>query len=347
MKSDTKAGPGPAHNDARVLAALGFGPDSVLMNEPKLFVDGRFLSSLLKELEGELGPDGAREALFQIGASHGMRDAQRMLTGHWIAESDRGVPHLYSSTTLVMTLSAPRMSAERLEIHGEWPERHEAEARLARLGRADSASCRLSAGYTSGWLTATRETDVIAIETECAAAGAAACRFRALDAASFAEEYGGAATPSLPAMPLGVAPIEASSAEALHTAAPRSVTPEFDPDEEAIHVWGPVMVLPVREIDESLRALEMLAHDPSLCDVRVVVLDLGQRPLDDDLGAAGLEHMLRLIETWGAESILAGVAPTCEHIVAELEASRLLTRKELPDAIAAAFQIAEAQRHVL
>jgi len=37
-----------------LLNRLGFGPETVLMNEPKLFVDGRFLASLLVELEDEL-----------------------------------------------------------------------------------------------------------------------------------------------------------------------------------------------------------------------------------------------------------------------------------------------------
>jgi len=37
-----------------MLIELGFGPDTVLMNDPKLFVDSRFLASLLVELDDEL-----------------------------------------------------------------------------------------------------------------------------------------------------------------------------------------------------------------------------------------------------------------------------------------------------
>ena len=50
-----------------MLTSLGFGPDTVLMNDPKLFVDGRFLASLLVEIHDKLGPQKASLALFQIG----------------------------------------------------------------------------------------------------------------------------------------------------------------------------------------------------------------------------------------------------------------------------------------
>ena len=44
---------------------------------------------------------------------------------------------------------------------------------------------------------------------------------------------------------------------------------------------------------------------------------------------------------------MTGISPLSEHVVAELQASHLLSRKDLPEAIAYAFQIAEAQRHLL
>ncbi|MBW1886589.1 MAG: hypothetical protein JRJ58_23895, partial [Deltaproteobacteria bacterium] len=61
-----------------MLTRLGFGPDTLLMNDPKLFVDGRFLASLLVELNHELGERQAALTLFQIGLLHGLRDAARL-----------------------------------------------------------------------------------------------------------------------------------------------------------------------------------------------------------------------------------------------------------------------------
>ena len=57
------------------LAAVGFGPETTLMTEPKLLVDARLLAALIVELEDELGSDAAARTLFQIGLIHGLRDA--------------------------------------------------------------------------------------------------------------------------------------------------------------------------------------------------------------------------------------------------------------------------------
>ena len=37
--------PERGHDPLAMLTDLGFGPDTVLMNDPKLFVDGRFLAA--------------------------------------------------------------------------------------------------------------------------------------------------------------------------------------------------------------------------------------------------------------------------------------------------------------
>ena len=66
-RRETRASEEPAQAESNVLGMLGFGPESLLMNDPKLFVDVRFLGNLLGELEVKLGQDGARTALFQIG----------------------------------------------------------------------------------------------------------------------------------------------------------------------------------------------------------------------------------------------------------------------------------------
>jgi hypothetical protein len=42
--------------------------------------------------------------------------------------------------------------------------------------------------------------------------------------------------------------------------------------------------------------------------------------------------------------VLAGVSPLSEPVVRSLEKDRLVIRKDLPDAIATGFQIAEALR---
>jgi hypothetical protein len=334
--------------DRNVLKSLGLGPDTVLMNDPKLFVDARLLACLIVELEGKLGVEDTRTALFQIGLSHGFRDAQRSCEGEFVAEGQATVGQPCTSTSVPMELSVANAGPPtgRHEILGHWPERHEAGARLARAGRSDEPACYLSSGYTSGWLSGTQEMDLIAVEIECAASGASHCRFRALEIDDWRAQD---ESRLIPTDSISFAQFRASAT--LHTAASDQQPEldgegEFDPNERAVHIWGPVMILPFLDTDEALCTLEMLGRDPTTCDVRAVVIDLRHQPLDDDLSAAGLERILETVERWGAEVILTGVSPLSEAVVYELEVSHLLIRKDLPNAIATAFQIADAQRHL-
>jgi len=78
-----------------------------------------------------------------------------------------------------------------------------------------------------------------------------------------------------------------------------------------------------------------------------VVLDLRNTILDEGFAAATLEQIVEHTLAWGAEAILTNVTPLSEAIVSDLETAHLLVRKDLPEAIAAAFQISEAQKHLI
>jgi hypothetical protein len=118
----------------------------------------------------------------------------------------------------------------------------------------------------------------------------------------------------------------------------------YDPEAAVVHIWGPVMVIPFTSPDEAMHALELIRSDPSAREVSVLVVDLAGAVLDDAFGAATLERLVETAEAWGAETLLAGASPLCEGVIAELERPPLAVHKELPGAIAAAFQIARAQR---
>jgi len=354
-RGNSKASGGPAQPESNDLGPLGFGPDSLLMNDPKLFVDARFLSALLGELDAKLGQAAARIALFQIGLSHGFRDAGRVAHRDFFSESTTIVARPCEPTSLIMQLCVPRTQQQhRLEIAGSWPECYESQARLERFPETTSPSCFLSAGYTSGWLSGTHGTDILATETACAAAGARHCTFDAHEVVDWSDPDGlvdGLTYTTFERFRLMATNATPSHAPAL--ADPSAPPPngfeegDFDPDEDAVHIWGPVMILPFTSADEVLATVELLGRDPDTCDVRVVVIDLRGQPLDAGFGAAGLEQVLATIESWSADTILTGVSPLSEVVVGDLEVKHLLTRKDLPDAIASAFQIAEAQRHVL
>ena len=128
-KADEGDPPGWGLEELGLLTALGFGPDSLLMSEPKLFVDAPFLAALQVEFTEELGERDARAALFQIGMIHGLRDAIRIGTA----------PTSDARTSAVCPPLAMRFGIHRTEdgslvMPGTWPDAYEAEARLAKLG---------------------------------------------------------------------------------------------------------------------------------------------------------------------------------------------------------------------
>lgn len=337
-------------DDLNLLADLGFGPAGQLMTEPKLFVDPRFLAALQVEFEEELGVEQTRVALFEIGVLHGLRDALRVGD---LAQVGPGLPHVVASSPLPMRIDAIETGPLGLVLTGCWPDAHEAEARLAKLGRSQDPACMLSAGYTSGWFTGTFDVEMLAIETGCAASGAHDCSFRAreVDAWRRDDEGSVAARELLARIPIDrLRSLAVSNLAATGGPAPTSVARLLaspDADDPAVHVWGPVMVMPFTNVDIALETIATLGRDPSMRAVRAVVLDLGGAILDEGFGAAGLEHLIETLEAWGADVILTGISPFSADVVSDLEAAHLLIRKDLPEAIAYAFQLAEAHRHLL
>jgi hypothetical protein len=337
--------------ELQLLIALGFGPDSVLMNEPKLFVDLPFLAALQRELVDELGEDGASRTLFHIGAIHGLRDAAR------VADVQPDTPGPVECPPLSMRLGAHRPAdpsgADGTWIPGGWPDHFEAEARLSKLGACSRPGCTLSAGYTSGWLSGTLGHDVLTVESTCRAAGDEQCTFVTRDETAWGDEPGAQMHHRLPIASLRAVAGEVGMSDPLSAGQPGAsslvdVLPDqLDPDDPAVHIWGPVMVMPFTCPETALQTMEMLSRDDATREVRVVVLDLCGETLDEGFGSAAVEGLVEHVQSWGAEVILTGISPFSEEAVAELQTSLLLSRKDLPEAIAYAFQIADAQRHLL
>ncbi len=332
-----------------MLTALGLGPDTVLMNDPKLFVDGRFLASLLVELDDELGADRAALALFQIGLLHGLRDAARLCREHDGLDAATGCPSAPGTTSLVMRWSGGASLAAdgTLRVGGSWPERHEAVARCSRLGATREPGCWMSAGYTTGWLSGTLERALVVREVECSATGAEACRFEAREVSAWTAGQEPVIDRILREVPFEAFRKVAVSPRVDREAYPPMGSGRFDRSQSVVHIWGPVMVLPFTTLDEALGTVDMLGRDPGIGEIRSVVVDLREQPLDEGFGAAALEQILETIESWDAQGLLTGVSPAAEAAVSSLEASHLVLRKDLSEAIATAFQIADAQRHVV
>lgn len=331
----------PTRSAVELAQGLSFDPESVLVNDPGLLLDAGFLASLHAELEEDLGADGAPVALLQIGLLHGLRDAARVVGPALAGASSLPAPAPPLAIRFRSNPDAEPRGA--LELHGTWPERAEASARLSSRGVSRSqGACWLSAGYTSGWLSGLFEADILALETGCSASGAETCRFVAREIQAWRACGAPEAAPLLEVLPF--AAFRQLVASQQPQADGRGASVSVDPQEAAVHIWGPVMVIPFSGADEAMLALELIGRDPGAAEVSVVVIDLTGVVLDEAFGAAALERILERVEAWGIEALFAGVSPLSEPVVRDLSRQPLLAEKDLHAAIAAAFQIAEAQR---
>ena len=58
-----------------------------------------------------------------------------------------------------------------------------------------------------------------------------------------------------------------------------------------------------------------------------------------------LERVVEVIQSWGAEAVIAGASPLSARLVGSLGRGALVVRPDLQGAIATAFQIADFQRY--
>lgn len=322
-------------------ALLGLEAHAALAHDARLFQEVGFLGSVHASLQERLGPDDAAATLLQLGFVCGLRDASEVVRAGLVEGRPDAAPAPEVAPRLRIEFQ-PATGAGALELAGGWRERLEAEARLATLGLSPCPACHLSAGYTSGWLSAMFERDILAVERECAACGHPGCRFEAREA----EAWSGSADPAVRAA-LAALDFPRLWEQAGEIAAERPADPMgLDGSSPAIHLWGPVMVVPFAGGDEVVAAVELIGADPEAREVSVVVVDLAGAILDEGFGALALERILDAIEGWGAEPLLTGVSPLAEAVLGDLAERHLLVCKDLPEAIGAAFQIADSQRRL-
>jgi len=106
------------------------------------------------------------------------------------------------------------------------------------------------------------------------------------------------------------------------------------------------MVVPYSGEDTAV-TIETVARDPGAADVSVVVVDLAGAVVDDGFGAVALERIVDAIHGWGAEAVLTGLSPLSQRVVSSLAGNPIVVPKDLQNAIATAFRIAESQRRAL
>jgi anti-anti-sigma regulatory factor len=325
-------------------SALGFDPEAVLLKEPGILLDPHFLSALHSELRSELGASEANLTLLQMGFLHGLQDAMRAVSAAFGCDPLESTNPAGPSLAFQIRATTDCETPGAISLTGRWPEHVEASAYCAALGEPEHPACFLSAGYTSGWLTGTLDADILALESSCSACGSDGCNFSAQEASVWREAGDPTALEILDALPFDVfRAFVGSNLEAQDD--PKPGLDRGGPDSSIVHIWGPVMVIPFQCGDTALNAVELIGRDPAAHDVSVVVVDLSGAVIDEAFGAAALEQLVELIEAWGAEVIFAAVSPLSEAVIADLERQPLLVHKDIAEAVTAAFQLANAQRH--
>jgi hypothetical protein len=321
---------------ARALAALGFDPNSILAKEPGVLLDPHFLGAMHAELEAELGSEDAARALMQVGLIQGLHDAWRA-----VGDGFNGNEVLQPPLAIRFRTLPDTELPGAIEVVGSWPERSEAGARLSLIGPCDHTACHLSAGYTSGWLSGTLDANILAIETDCAAAGAASCRFVAREADAWRAGGNLQALALLDDLPFdAIREFVREQTDDL----PEQPHTDTAPASSAVHIWDSEMVIPFTDSDESLRAVELIGKDPAARNVTVIVIDFDGAIVDEAYGALALEQIIEFASNRGVEVIFAAPSSISEPVVADIDPPPLMIHKDLAPAIAAAFQVAEAQR---
>ncbi len=334
----------PIEDAASARLPFDFDAQHILGRDPHVLLDPRLLAPFLSQLAGELGPDRAAVAVTQIGALLGLRDAREATK---LASSQRAARPMPIVTPLRMRCQQHLDADGHLEIRGEWPDRSEATARLAGSGKSPTGGCQLSLGYTSGWLSGLYEREILALEVECGVEGSERCAFVARSPEGWREHASADQWMLLEAVRLqelrDLLDEQPGPSPASWEVGNDPVFEAVDPEACAIHIWGAVMVIPYAGPDEALAALELIGHDPTAREVSVVVLDLDGAIVDQAHGALSLEHIVHAVEAWGAEAIFTEPSPLSSQVLSELENPPLLVAKNLEEAIAVAFQVAESQ----
>jgi hypothetical protein len=323
-------------SDRAAKLARDFDPAAVLDRDVRVLLDPRFLGPLHDELWSTLGAEEAARTLRQIGLLHGLQDAACAV------ERLGASSHDAFALPLAIRVGRPGKTAGGLSLDGCWPEAREAQARLEYGLGPHGAACHLSAGYTSGWLSELFDAELTAIETDCAAEGRGTCRFVARESEAWRRDE-----PSLrwlSELPLtAYRSLVRERARRLRGDMALTVG-SIERDSACVHLWGPVMVMPFGGPEEALRALELLARDPSAREVSVLVVDLRDAVIDEAFGALALEQIMGTASAWGAEVVLADPSPLSRPAIESLSHPPLLIAKSLEEGVATAFQVARAQR---
>lgn len=297
-------------------AMIAFRPDEgrVLFGRERLVIFRQESFAVLRRILIEsIGAELASSLLVRFGYRCGSGDHQALASMFtWDSEADElaagPAMHMWEGIVKVERVRVDVDRARgRFHIVSNWKRSFEAEIHASQYGLAKTPQCHTLAGYASGWGSSFLKSDVIAIEQQCAAAGAPFCTIEVRRA----EAWGPEADPWREALASSRASIrstleqERASVDARRTELHALTAP-------ILSLWNGLVAMPIigsldpdRAADTTDVLLQRIAKDRARC----VLIDVTGMPAIDPAEARRIEAMIAGAALLGAHVVLTGVGP--------------------------------------
>jgi rsbT co-antagonist protein RsbR len=306
-------------NEGRVL----LGTDRMLVFRQAAF---GVLRSLLFE---RLGVELTQSVLAQFGYRCGTGDYRALMTMfEWDTETDRiaSGPVMHSWEGIVLA-KPEHLQYDReigaLHMAGTWENSYEAEIHRENIGPSNVPICYTLAGYASGWASAFMERPMICVENECAATGAAMCRWEIRPA----DEWDERALPYKRALD--------STASSIQKELERSLAHMSTP---LLRIWDGILAVPIigkLDVRRTGMITDTLLSEVSRTSTHAVILDVTAVEAVDEATANGIIQVVSAVKLLGAQCHLSGVRGDVARTLAStsLDLTRLRTFATLKQAL--------------
>jgi anti-anti-sigma regulatory factor len=303
-------------SDIDLRSMLSFLPDEgrLLFGQERMLIFRQDSFAILRRgLMDGIGVKMARTLLAQFGYRCGLGD-HRTLTSMFSWDSDADelaagpAMHMWEG---IVRVERVRVDVDRslgkLHIVSNWKSSFEADIHKSEYGLATEPQCHTLAGYAAGWGSGFLGADVIAVERQCAAAGAPFCTIEVRRAEAWgpeADPWREALSPASISI-RGTLEAERASIETRRTELHALTAP-------ILSLWDGLVALPIvgsldpeRAADTTNTLLRRIVKDRARC----VLLDVtGMRSIAAT-EARHIEAMIAGAALLGAHVVLTGVSP--------------------------------------
>jgi rsbT co-antagonist protein RsbR len=281
------------------------------------------LGVLRRLLFDQLGEGLARSILSRFGYRCGQGDFRTIRASYeWDTELDTlsAGPALHTWEGIVRAEPTfLEYDRERGHFHmqGIWRNSYEAEIHRELFGGSDHPVCHSLTGYASGWGSAFFGEPLVAIETACAACGAANCEFEIKPAARWGPE----------ADPWRQSLVDSDYSlsrdlEAKLTVIQEQETAISELSTPVMEIWDDILVLPIVGVVDNRRSAEIMTNllqSIVATRSRCAIIDVTGVSVDTRT-ADSILNVMRAAKLLGSRCVLTGLSPDSAQSLVEIGA---------------------------